>query len=304
MSEKEFKSLSAREIKVVSADGNEMAFEGYLAVFGNIDSYGDVIEKGAFSRSINELKASEKTLFILENHGGWGMSSTDDTPLGFFESLSEDNYGLYVKGKLFSNDKGKNAYIMLKEAPKGSMGMSIGYRVRGMKWAGKIPGDKDDKGVVRYLTDIDLKEGSIVTFPANDKARITDVKSEALRKREFETILKNSGYSAKEAVKICSIASNYYVKNDSVQYDDSKLLEVCQALEATCNELKSLIGNKQSEPVATQAQEPVNTVEENAKQDDTSAEDSVKALQSMVDEMKLDRLSRALGQVKSVYKKA
>ena len=207
----ENKICSQPEIKT-SKETGEMTFQGYLAVFGNVDSYGDVIVKGAFEKSIKEIEAEGKTLFILENHGGYGLSSSDNTPLGFYTSLKEDDYGLFVEGKLYSTDRGKNAYIMLKESPKGSIGMSIGYRVRKQRWASETPKEAAVDGVERYLLDIELREGSIVTFPANEKARVVDVKSEALKKREFETVLKENGFSAKEAVKICSLASKVFVK--------------------------------------------------------------------------------------------
>lgn len=244
MSELEYKMSQCSEIKSLGNKDN-MSFEGYLAVFGNVDSCGDVIEKGAFLRTLNELKEENKTLFVIENHGGWGLTSTDYTPIGFFEDIYEDEYGLKVKGKLYSNDKGKSIYIMLKESPKGAIGMSIGYSARGYRWASENRGEKDEKGAVRYLTDIDLREGSIVTFPANDKAVITDVKSMAMKKREIERVLKENGFSNKDAATITAIVSRY-VDSKSVtgfSYDEiKKVNEAHSILQKAYSDLGSLLG--------------------------------------------------------------
>lgn len=287
-----------QDIKASNSSG-AMTFEGYLAVFGNIDSYGDVIEKGAFQESIKSINSEGKTLPILENHGGWGMSSSDYTPLGFFESIKEDDYGLYVKGKLYSTDRGKNAYIMLKESPKGSVGMSIGYCVRGMKWAGKIPGDKNDDGVVRFLTDIDLREGSIVTFPANDKARILDVKSEALKKRELEKILKDNGYSVKESVAISSILSKHIFKGEEQQVNDTQIKSAYEILQKACADLESILGVK-SEHIETPVQ--TNPVQVKDVKDDESSDSILKAVEEAKSALQASTLLDAIERAKKSLK--
>lgn len=287
---------------------NDMTFEGYLAVFGNIDSYGDVIEKGAFKRSINELKENNKTIFILENHGGWGTSSTDYTPLGFFEKLEEDDYGLKVKGKLFSNDKGKNIYTMLKEAPRGSMGMSIGYCVRGER----MPSPRDEKGISRFLTDVDLREGSIVTFPANDKARILDVKSEALKKRELEKVLKDNGYSVKESVAISSILSKHIFKSEEQQVNDTQIKSAYEILQKACADLANVLGVKSEQtetPVQTNIVQtnPVQSVQTETAQtksveDDEASESILKAVEEAKSALQASTLLDAIERAKKSLK--
>ena len=45
-------TCNLRELKFAADEGAQaMSFTGYGAVFGNVDSYGDVIEAGAFSNS-------------------------------------------------------------------------------------------------------------------------------------------------------------------------------------------------------------------------------------------------------------
>jgi HK97 family phage prohead protease len=88
------------ELKFDSTNEKEMLFEGYGAVFGNVDSYGDVIQKGAFKESIREAKATGQWPAMLLQHGGWQMSADDLTPVGLWTDMEEDDTGLYLKGKL------------------------------------------------------------------------------------------------------------------------------------------------------------------------------------------------------------
>ena len=220
-----------------SGDG-KMRFEGYLSVFGNVDSYGEVVEKGAYSKSIKNIMDSGRCLPVLENHGGWKTSSTDLTPIGYFESLAEDDTGLYVKGVLYNTARGRDMYTLLKESPKGQMGMSIGYRV--IKQRAATREEFSNSGVISFLEEIELLEGSIVTFPANAEARVEDVKSEVMSLRTFERALKEEGFNAREAKTIISIfkkcdISKQIVKKDISNEDnvikdvnENEILEVIQ----------------------------------------------------------------------------
>lgn len=89
-------------------------------------------------------------------------------PVGVWLSLKEDQNGLAVEGKLaLGTQKGKEAYELLK---LGALtGLSIGYRV--------VSSQIDTKRKARVLTDVELFEISLVTFPANDAARVSGVKS-------------------------------------------------------------------------------------------------------------------------------
>jgi HK97 family phage prohead protease len=77
-----------------------MTFEGYGAVFGNKDSYGDIIEPGAFAKTLSDSQASGQWPLMLLQHGGMGLTADDMTPIGIWTGLSEDGKGLRVEGKL------------------------------------------------------------------------------------------------------------------------------------------------------------------------------------------------------------
>lgn len=170
------------EIKfdATGVDEKTGTFEGYGAVFGNIDSYGDVIVKGAFKGSLKDWKKAKSLPPMLVQHGGWMMTDMDALPIGKWEEMEEDDTGLRVKGRLINLDteRGKQIYGAMREGVLD--GMSIGYRAKEFTY-----GTKPDEPR-RTLKAIDLVEVSVVTFPANGKARVDAVKGEGLSRRELE----------------------------------------------------------------------------------------------------------------------
>lgn len=160
-------------------DDKKGIFEGYGSIFGNIDSYRDIVEKGAFERSLRENGLPT----LLWQH------DTREV-IGRYTEAVEDERGLRVRGELnLDVQKGKEAYALLKQ---GAMrGLSIGYIVR------KYEIDEEEE--VKRLTDVDLMEVSVVTFPANREATVTNTKR-AENIRDFEILLREvGGYSASQA---------------------------------------------------------------------------------------------------------
>lgn len=181
------KKIDSRfEIKFQAGSGE---FEGYASVFHVVDSAQDRMQPGAFRRSLTEMKAAQRLPPLL-----WQHDTTQ--PIGAWRDMYEDSHGLYVKGDLFIADitRAREAYKLMQE--KVVNGLSIGYRVR--------QSHRDQKSGVRVLTDVDLLEVSMVTFPANDSARIMRVKSALATgvlptEREFEAFLRDAGLSRKQA---------------------------------------------------------------------------------------------------------
>jgi HK97 family phage prohead protease len=181
------------ELKLAQNDAATMEFTGYGAVFGNVDSYGDIIQKGAFSKYIEKVKSGlMQWPAMLLQHGGWGMSAQDTTPIGIWTDIAEDSNGLKVTGKLADTPRGKETYALMKMEPRPAIsGLSIGY------FAVETENGKKGDPYARLIKEIELLEISPVTFPANDKARIGDVKS--INPRELEKILRDVGFSHNEA---------------------------------------------------------------------------------------------------------
>lgn len=188
------------EVKFLDDGADAGTFEGYGAVFGNVDSYGDVIQKGAFRDTLKDWKKAGKLPPMLVQHGGWMMTDTDGLPVGKWEAMSEDDTGLAVKGRLINLDteRGKNIYGAMKEGVLD--GISIGYRAKEFAL-----GTKPDEPR-RTLKKIDLFEVSVVTFPANGAARVEAVKgAQGVRTiREFEDFLRDAGFSNAQAKAIAS----------------------------------------------------------------------------------------------------
>jgi uncharacterized protein len=184
------------DLKLAGGTADAMEFSGYGAVFGNVDSYGDVIAPGAFAETLAQAKAGGHWPVMLSQHGGF--SSEDMTPIGVWTDLVEDGTGLRVTGKLANTPRGREAYELMKMTPRAAIdGMSIGYIAK--EWT---PRSKPEEPR-RTLKKIDLYEISLVTFPANAKARVKDVKSidELSTLADVEDFLRDAGRLSRSQAK-------------------------------------------------------------------------------------------------------
>ncbi|WP_275782439.1 HK97 family phage prohead protease [Pararhizobium gei] len=175
-------------IKSVAEDGT---FSGHGSVFGNIDRVNDVVVRGAFSKS---LAARTNPIPILWMH-------RKDEPIGVFTRAEEDDKGLYVEGVLLVDEvaRAKEAYALMRA--KAVTGLSIGYFIKN-SWVDPVTG-------VNYLNELQVEEVSVVSFPANDEARIDTVKSLLAKGgvptiRDMENVLRDLGFSKSQAVAVAS----------------------------------------------------------------------------------------------------
>ncbi len=134
-------------------DGN--IIEGYASLFGACDQGGDVVTKGAYERSLKTLVATGRNVKMLWQHD-------PAQPIGIWDEVREDGKGLWVKGRLLDSvEKGREAAALI--AAGAIDGLSIGYRT--------VKATKNDKGQ-RLLTELELWEVSLVTFPMLPSARV------------------------------------------------------------------------------------------------------------------------------------
>lgn len=193
------------EVKSIDSADGLMRFSGYGSVFGNVDSYGDVILKGAFKESLKQAKVSGVWPAMLSQHGGWGLTSEDMTPIGVYDGLEEDDIGLKLDGILAETQRGKEMYTLMKMQPRPAItGLSIGYIAKEF-----VVGTKPDEPR-RSLKRVELIEVSPVTFPANVKARVQSVKS-GLTIRNLEQALRDVGLTQAEAKSL--MAGGYKAMN-------------------------------------------------------------------------------------------
>jgi HK97 family phage prohead protease len=162
-------------------------FEGYASTFGNIDSFGDTIMKGAFTDTITERA---HPVLMLANH-------SSSFAIGKWLELAEDDTGLYAKGELTpGNTIASNVYASMRHGA--ISGLSIGFR----------PIEAEDiEGGGRRISKIQLEEISVVGFPADSDARIATVKSEISKiesLRDCEVLLRDAGFSRSMAKRFIS----------------------------------------------------------------------------------------------------
>lgn len=186
----------------VNDDGT---FTGYGSVFGNVDSYREIVAPGAFAESLKAINDSGDPLPALWQHNA-------DQPIGGYSQLAEDDRGLKVEGFLMVNELplAKQAHALMQR--RIVKGLSIGYYV--------LADSYDEKERVRTLTKLDLQEISIVTFPANVEAQIDAVK-EKLRAghlptmSEFQKHLRQAGFSKTEAVAVANHGLSKLLRSQS-----------------------------------------------------------------------------------------
>jgi len=170
----------------IKADGGDRTIEGFGSTFGNVDQQEDIVLPGAFTKSLQTRMP--KML--------WQHNQTQ--PVGVWDSATETPEGLYLKGRILETTLGNDVYTLAKAGAIDSM--SIGFSTKESVF--------DKKTGVRSLKTLDLHEVSLVTFPANEMARITTVKSEdgaLMTEREFEKFLRDVGnLSLKEAQTVVS----------------------------------------------------------------------------------------------------
>ena len=184
---------------------------GYASVFGVKDSYDEIVEAGAFDGIINDIKNTVASMpLMLGNHEHYS-----GCPIGIWDSLEVDSKGLKISGIINTEIQlGKEIYSSLKFAKdnnsSSSMGLSIGYYPDWDKYV-------VDKEYIGHIFSVKkLPEVSIVNFPANTQAVVTDIKRDCLIEeikklsniRELERFLRDSGnFSKKEAETLISVSS-------------------------------------------------------------------------------------------------
>ena len=154
-------------------DDNLGIVSGYGSIFGNLDSDNDIIEKGAYKRTI---KNNGKRVKYIYNH-------QIDKPIGKMKELYEDEKGLGFVAEVPKTTFGKEVLELMK------------YGVIDENSVGIMPikKDTDDDGI-RRIKEVKLYEISAVTLAANDQAKILEVKaskkdSEFITKR-FNSLIK------------------------------------------------------------------------------------------------------------------
>lgn len=209
-------------------------FEAYVSVFENVDFGGDIVDQKAF----NETLESGQIFPLLAQHD-------TEEPIGGFKAVP-DGYGLKMTEAFFDleldeagNQRNPTAHKYYSLAKKGIItGFSIGFINK--KSIREQIGDQ----TARRITKAQLMEGSIVTFPMNDKARLTTIKSqedveidEFKSIRDVESYLKDCGLSAKTAKTLISKIKEFSPRDED-ETEQKRDADACPDLKSVLDEIK------------------------------------------------------------------
>jgi len=220
------KSLAMQAVQFKLA-ANENTFEGYASTFGNVDSYGDTIVKGAYADTL-KTNGLPKMFF---NHDRYAV------PIGKWVKAVEDDYGLLLTGELTpGNTLAEQVQAAFKHETVDSL--SIGYALK--------KGDFQETETGRTINKVALlSETSIVTFPADKfaKVNLASVKSidfeallpECKTERDIERLLRDAGLGKWEAMALVSRAKVIFEGRDALgAIDAKKEAEILERFKKLC----------------------------------------------------------------------
>lgn len=216
------KTLVPRALKFAAEGG---LVSGYLSTFGGVDSYGDTVTPGAFKASLAAIRQSGRPLPMLWQHRA-------DDAIGRWDVLREDDRGLYGEGQLLVGNVAKAREVHALLLAEVASGISIGFVEKSST--------VDKQSGIRTLTEVDLKEASIVVFPANDAARVVEVRQLQSR-AELEDILHRTGLPRAAARKLAGGGWPALVGGEEPALEADPALEILsRKLAAAIRDVKSL----------------------------------------------------------------
>ncbi|MCM1555802.1 MAG: HK97 family phage prohead protease [Bacteroides sp.] len=159
---------------------NEATVEGYAIVWGSVNDYGEMCNRGCCAKSLKERglksKGGNQIRFLLQH----------DTRqiLGKLEALEEDDKGLFFRANIYQNlSYSRDALELIKAGELRQLSYGFSYSASPGAYTFR------DDGVV-VLNEIDLYEISLVTFSSDSEAQLRsrreDVRAmwEALRREQ------------------------------------------------------------------------------------------------------------------------
>jgi len=162
------------KLQVLESEEDSGILEGYASVFGNVDLSGDVVEKGAFKKTLETIRKGYVKLF--DSHL---IFEGTEAIIGVVTEAEEDDHGLKFKAKFSSTQRAQNIRTKIKEGILNAL--SFGFDV--LKAA---PDPKNEK--IRHLTELKLYEVSVVAWGMNPKAMIEAVKTAKIDQNNGEPL--------------------------------------------------------------------------------------------------------------------
>ena len=211
-----FKGITLQDVEL-KFDGEGRRFKGYASTFNGNDSYDDTILPGAYAKTIAEHGMPK--MF-------WGHDW--DIPIGKWLSAVEDEKGLLVEGEFTPGNSQADA-VMAAMKHGTVNGLSIGFRLA----EGDYERKKDGGRIIKNVTK--LYEISVVNFPADEDARISEVRSEEVDElktiRDFENFLRDlGGFSKSVATSIVAKAKKLFADQRESDVDEKSATEILERL--------------------------------------------------------------------------
>lgn len=203
----------------------EGEFIAYASVFGNKDSYGDVVQPGAFANTLTAWAAKDTAVLPLL----WGHKTDDpDYNIGEILSAEEDERGLKVHARLdLEQPKAATTYRLLKSGRVSQM--SFAYSVIDGEFVEPTGEGKSWRDAYYSLKELDLFEVSVVPIGANQETEILAVKAaaESLRVKAGRALSAKNEGALRDAKKqleeaAASIDTVLEVLGDEVDDDETE----------------------------------------------------------------------------------
>ena len=156
------------ETKEVTRNGVKLGIiEGFASTW-NLDRDDDIIERGAFAKTLIRHTEQGRPIRMLFAHDSSELIG------GFpIESAKETDQGLFVKGEInLEFDQGRRAFALAKQGVLTDM--SVGFSIASRDF---VEFERSGDSMIRRIKEVELWEISLVSEPANPEARISSVKS-------------------------------------------------------------------------------------------------------------------------------
>jgi len=233
----ELKSMNL-SIKDIDSSKRQVAF--YLSKFDTIDSDNDLIARGAFTKSIQERgvnSSGNRKIAYLRYHD-WNM------PIGKYIELKEDESGLFAVGQLSKSDDGNNALIDYQEEIIREHSIGFKYIHDKIRW---IEDSNLPEGGYYLVSEVQLFEGSAVTFGANEFTNVVEVAKSEGKEDIIVKLSKEIDIVTKSIINGNGTDDRLYNMEMKLKFLNSRLIELAKVDPLF---IKQSINNKPTEETA------------------------------------------------------
>ena len=158
--------MQTKDFDVLYKDEGSGSIEGYASTWiRKADSWGDVVAKGAFTRTLKERWNGGKGIPFIWAHQIDNLKSFIGTAVA-----DEDEKGLHFIAQFDDTEEAQKVRQLYKDGRLRKFSFAYDVLKAGMVTL-------EDNSKANELQEVDLYEISAVTVPANDDASVVDVKA-------------------------------------------------------------------------------------------------------------------------------